>query len=136
MPAPPSLPSLLIIPLMRALDALVKHAHGFVSTSNLHLHKVGLAIAALRARGHGPIDVLPRRGSAQNVVDLLLVGGDDLLHIRDVDGAAIGAGGTREDVHGAVAGPGGGGSRHDLEERAVEGTEPHDAEFGAVVAAL
>jgi hypothetical protein len=62
---------LLIIPLMTALDALVKDAHGFIRGSDLHLQKVRCTVIANGTRRRGPIDMLPGCGPTQNVVHLL-----------------------------------------------------------------
>jgi hypothetical protein len=67
-----SLVHLLVVPLMAALGAFVKNAHGFIGTANLHLQKVSLVVVAGWTDGHGPIDIGPGGGTAQNVVHLFL----------------------------------------------------------------
>ena len=56
---------------MAAFDALVEYAHGLVGASNLDLLKEGLGVIALGASGRGLVNVVPRIGSSQHVVDLL-----------------------------------------------------------------
>jgi hypothetical protein len=73
--------TLLVIPLVAALGALVKDAHGFVGTANLHLQKVGLVVIAGGTDRCGPIDIGPRRGSAQNVIHLFA-----LVRVYRLDG--------------------------------------------------
>ena len=70
------IPPLLVIPLKSTFTALVKHTHGLISASNLHLHEVGLVVRALGAVSHGLINILPRRRSAQNIVHFFSVWSD------------------------------------------------------------
>lgn len=113
---------LFVIPLIVALGAFVKDAHGFVGTADLHLQKVGLVVIARGTDRHGPIDIGPRRGAAQYVVDLLAVldktranhhGGGcsgrgrrsvrrTAASCRDGDGTHIGTRGTIKAVAGVV----------------------------------
>jgi hypothetical protein len=89
---------LLVVPLVTALDALVKDGHGFVGRPDLHLHKVRLLVIASRTGRLGPIHVLPRRRAAQYVVDLFAYPGlfdrprrGDLVHVvaRGADEAIL-----------------------------------------------
>jgi hypothetical protein len=64
--------TLSIIPLMTTLDTFVKHTHGFIGTSNLHLHKVCIIMIARGTYGPRSIDVFPRSGSAQDIIHLFL----------------------------------------------------------------
>ena len=53
------------------IAALVEGGHGLVGASRLYLHEVGAIVAALFARHGRRVDVLPGRGAAEHVVDLL-----------------------------------------------------------------
>lgn len=114
---------LLVVPLMPAIDALVKHAHRLVGGPDLHLHEVRLAVAALAADRRGLIDVLPRGGAAHNVVDGLPLRSEG-VHVGTGDGPGVGTGRAEKDRAGGI-GRGVGSRRSDLEEGAVEGAEPH-----------
>ena len=63
--------SLLIVPLKSTFTALVKHAHGLIGTSDLHLHKVSFVVGALGAVSHGLIHIVPCRRSSQNIIHFL-----------------------------------------------------------------
>jgi len=101
---------------MRTLDALIKNTHRLIRAPNLHLHKIRLSKTTRRTNRHGPIDILPCLLSAQDIIDFFTCG-VGLLDLGHGDGLGVGAGGAGEVV--------GGGVGVDLEEGAVEGTEPH-----------
>lgn len=50
---------LLVVPLVAAFGALVKDAHWFIGTANLHLQKVGFVVIAGGTDGRGAIDIGP-----------------------------------------------------------------------------
>ena len=110
-----------IIPLMRTPDALVKNAHGLVRAAYLHLHEIRLPEATSRTYRHGPIDVLPRVRPPQYVVDLLPIWRVRLLYLGRRDGLRVGARRAGEDCSRRF----GRGGCDNLEEGAVQGTEPH-----------
>jgi len=64
---------LLVIPLVTALDTLVKDTHRLIGTSNLHLHKVSFVITTRRTNSRGFIHILPSCCSTQNIIDFFTV---------------------------------------------------------------
>ena len=52
------------------LAALVERRHGLVGRPGLDLHEEGLRVRTLGARGLSRVDVFPRGGAPENVVDL------------------------------------------------------------------
>lgn len=111
-----------IIPLMRTPDALIKNAHGLVRAAYLHLHEIRLPEATGRTYRHGPIDVLPRVRPPQYVVDLFTIWRVRLLYLGRRDGLRVRARHAGEDCCRRF---GSGGGCDNLEEGAVQGTEPH-----------
>ena len=91
-----SISTLLIIPLKSTFTALVKHTHGLISTSDLHLHEVGLVVRALGAVSHGLINILPSRRSAQNIVHLFSFR-SDCIHKGLLQLVSVGTRRTNED---------------------------------------
>jgi hypothetical protein len=65
--------SILFTPAMPTLSvaAFVERGHGLVGRPGLYLHEVGSLVAARLTRNLGRVDVLPGRGSAQHIIDLL-----------------------------------------------------------------
>lgn len=75
---------------MCTLDTLVEDTHGFISASDLHLHKVGLTVIAGWTNRHGPVNIFPSSCATQNIIDLFLLG----YHfgcLIDGNGTVIGA---------------------------------------------
>ena len=126
-----TIPRLLIVPLMRAFDALVKHAHRLVRATYLHLHEVSLdGTAILRANRHGPVHVRPGVAAAEDVVHLLPIRRMSLPHLRRVYRLRVRT--RRAGEQFLRGGEGGGGVGRDyLKEGAVQWTEPHD--YGVVL---
>ena len=86
---------LFVIPLVVALDALVKYRHRFVCRSDLDLHKVGFVVVTGRTNCHSPIHIFPCCSAPENII-YHLSSGKGLLGHHWLDRARIRARSTEK----------------------------------------
>ena len=105
---------------MSTLATLIKYTHGLISTSNLHLQKVRLAVRTLWTDRHGSVHIFPCCFSTEDVIDLFLGRKGFIRHWRR-DFARIRAGRTAEKGGSTVLT----GCELYLQQRAIQRTKPH-----------
>jgi hypothetical protein len=105
---------------MSTLATLIKYTHGLISTSNLHLQKVRLAVRTLWTDRHGSVHIFPCCCSTEDIIDLFLCRKGFFRHWGR-DFARIRAGRTAEKGGSTLLT----GCELYLQQRAVQRTEPH-----------